>query len=250
MSRCHETYRRCASFALVLALVLIALPSFAQTASKASSAQSDDAVPKVEVFVGYQWWNPGGNIPDQNSPPNAFKLPSILQGFGTNLSYNFTKNLALEGNYGGDWNRNASISAFGVGPKVTWRGDGVNFFAHTLLGFQRLSSRGIDSTTGVAAILGGGMDVKIWKPLSLRLFEADYQLARMNFSHNVPVSDSALRHQTYNGARLSTGLVFNFGGAPEVPVAAACSIDRAEVMVGEPLHATVAASNFNPKHTL
>jgi len=218
---------------------------------KASPAQSsDDAVPKAELFLGYQWLNPGGNIPDHSVPPNAFKLPSILQGFGTNLSYNFTKNLALEVNYGGDWNRNASISAFGVGPKFTWRGDGVNFFAHTLFGFQRLSSRGIDSPNGVAAILGGGMDLKIWKPLSLRLFEADYQLARMNFSNNVPANDSALRRQTYNGVRLTTGLVFNFGGAPEVPVAAACSIDHAEVMVGEPLHATVAASNFNPKHTL
>ena len=250
MSRCHETYRRCASVALVLAIALIALPSFAQTAPKASSAGSDDAVPKAELFVGYQWLNPGGNIPDQSTPPNAFKLPSITQGFGTNLSYNFTKNLALEGNYGGDWNRNVSISAFGVGPKFTWRGEGVNFFAHTLLGFQRLSSRGIDSPTGIAAILGGGMDIKLWKPLSLRLFEADYQLARMNFSHDVPPDNSALRRQTFNGVRLTSGLVFNFGGAPELPVAAACSVQNSEVMVGEPVHATVAASNFNPKHTL
>jgi hypothetical protein len=252
MSRCHETYRRCASVALVLALVLIALPSLlnAQTAPKASSAQSDDAVPKAELFIGYQWLNPGGNIPDRSTPPNAFKLPSIAKGFGTNLSYNFTKYLALEANYGGDWNRYASISAFGVGPKLTWRGDGVNFFAHTLIGFERLSSRGIASTNGVAAILGGGMDIKIWKPLSLRLFEADYQLARLNFSHDVPPNNSPLRRQTFNGARLTTGLVFNFGGAPELLVAAACSVQNAEVMVGEPVHATVAASNFNPKHTL
>jgi len=83
MSRCHETYRRCASVALVLAIVLIALPSLlnAQTAPKASSAQSDDAVPKAELFIGYQWLNPGGNIPDQNTPPGAFRLPSVAQGF-------------------------------------------------------------------------------------------------------------------------------------------------------------------------
>jgi outer membrane protein OmpA-like peptidoglycan-associated protein len=255
MSLCQETYRRGASAALVLAIVLLALPSLlnAQTAPKAPRPGSDDDFPKVELFLGYQWLNPGGNIPDQTPPPTgpfAFKLPSIAQGFGTNLSYNFTKNLSLEGNYGGDWNRNASISAATFGPKYTWRGEGVNFFAHTLVGFQRLSSRGIDSTNGVAAVLGGGMDLKIWKPISLRLFEADYQLARMNFSGNVPANNSSLRRQTYNGARLTTGLVFNFGGAPEVPVAAACSIDHNEVMVGEPLHVTVAGSNFNPKHTL
>jgi len=45
-------------------------------------------------------------------------------------------------------------------------------------------------------------------------------------------------------------LVFNFGGAAELPVAAACSVQPTDVMVGEPVHATVVASNFNPKHTV
>src|SRR5713226_2833078 len=118
MSLCHQTYRKCASVALVLALVLVALPGLliAQTAPKASPVQSsDDTVPKAELFVGYQWLTPGGNIPDQSTPPNAFKLPSILQGFGTNLSYNFTNNMALEGNYGGEWNRKDRNRDIGVG---------------------------------------------------------------------------------------------------------------------------------------
>jgi hypothetical protein len=258
MSPRYETHQRCASLALVLALVLIASPALlnSQTAPapKATAKQSsDDAVPKAELFIGYQWLNPGGNIPDQTPPPTGplpFKLPSIAQGFGTNLSYNFTRNLALEGNYGGDWNRNVAISALGIGPKLTFRGEGVNFFVHTLIGFQRVSAHHIDSVNGIAAILGGGMDLKLWKPVSLRLFEADYQLARLNFSAQVPPNDSALRRQTYNGVRLTSGLVFNLGGAPEVPVAAACSVQNPEVMVGEPVHATVTPSNFNPKHTL
>jgi hypothetical protein len=256
MLLCHLTCRRCAKNVLLLALVamVLVLPSLlnAQTAPppKTSTVQSDDAVPKAELFLGYQWLNPGGNIPDHNVPPNAFKLPSISQGFGTNLSYNFTRYWALEGNYGGDWNRNASISAATIGPKFTWRGDGVDFFAHTLLGFERLSSRGIDSVNGIAAVLGGGMDLKINKRVSLRVFEADYQPVRLNFSNEVPPDNDALRRQTFNGVRLTTGLVFNFGGAPEVPVSAACSVQTAEVMVGEPVHVTVAASNFNPKHTV
>src|SRR5450631_611982 len=255
MSLCPQTYRRCASVALVLALVLIALPSLlnAQTAApKASTFQSDDGVPKWEWFIGYQWLNPGGNIPDTSfSPPVAFKLPSMPKGFGTNLSYNFTNNLALEGNYGGNWSSTANEGALSIGPKATWRGEGVNFFAHTLIGLNHLAPKnGVSTTNGVGAILGGGMDLKLWKPVTLRLFEADYELARHNFSGSVGPEDSALRRQTYNGVRLTTGLVFNFGGAPEVPVAAACSIDHNEVMVGEPLHATVTPSNFNPKHTL
>src|SRR5256884_539494 len=157
MSRCHETYRRCASVALVLALVLIALPSFAQTSSKASSASSDDAVPKVEVFVGYQWWNPGGNLPDQNSPPNAVKIPSSETGFGANLSYNFTKYWALEGNYGGNWGNSPPLAnnALALGAEVTWRTQGVDFFAPTPPRFHRFSARGIDAPHRIPAGLGG-----------------------------------------------------------------------------------------------
>src|ERR1035438_432529 len=106
MSLCQEAYRRCASVAIVLTLVVIALPSLL-------NAQSDDTVPKVELFVGYQWLNPGGNVPDQTPPPVgplALKLPSMAKGFGTNVAYNFTKNLALEANYGGDWNSGDSIN--------------------------------------------------------------------------------------------------------------------------------------------
>jgi hypothetical protein len=254
MSLCQEAHRRCASVALVLVLVLIASPALlkAQTAPapKASTSLGDDT-PKAELFIGYQWWNPGGNIPDQSTnPPGAFHLPSVVPGFGTNLTYNFTKYLGLEANYGGDWNRYAANNAFVVGPKLTWRGEGVDFFAHALLGFDRFATRGIAPDNGVAAVLGGGMDLKIWKHLSLRVFEADYQPERVNFSTVVGPENPGLRRQTFDGVRLTTGFVFNIGGAPEVPVAAACSVDHGEVMAGEPVHATVAASNFNPKHTL
>lgn len=240
---CQQTYRRCASVALVLAIVLIASPALL-------NAQSDDTVPKVEWFIGYQWWNPGGNIPDSSTPPLALKAPSSAKGLGTNVSYNFTNNLSLEGNWGGNWTSSTLNNAFTVGPKLTFRGEGVNFFVHTLLGVDRFNSNFNQGTSGIAAVLGGGMDLKFWKQVSIRLFEADYQLERVNFSANVPPSDSSLRRQTFNGARLTTGLVFNFGGEAEVPVAAACSIDHSEVLVGEPVHATVSASNFNPKHTL
>src|SRR5947209_12159525 len=103
MSPSYKTYRKCATLALMLALVLVVSPALlnAQTApaTKTPVASSDD-FPKAELFLGYQWLNPGGNIPDRTPPPAgplAFKLPSISQGFGTNLSYNFTKWWALEG---------------------------------------------------------------------------------------------------------------------------------------------------------
>jgi outer membrane protein OmpA-like peptidoglycan-associated protein len=40
------------------------------------------------------------------------------------------------------------------------------------------------------------------------------------------------------------------GGAPPVPVTAACSVQPASVMAGEAVNGTVTAGNFNPKHAL
>lgn len=245
MSPCH-TYGRRAAFALVLAVVLVALPAL----MSAQSANSNDQPPKAELFIGYQWLNPGGNIPDGSTPPQPLKLPSISQGAGASLAYNFTKMLALEGDWGINGNRYALVNTGMAGPKLTFRGEGVNFFLHTLGGFERMSTRTGGSSNGVATALGGGMDIKIWKPLTLRLFEADAVIAHQNFSAAVPPTEPGLQRPTYIGARLRTGIILNLGGAPEVPVAATCSIDKGEVLVGEPLHLTVAASNFNPKHTL
>jgi hypothetical protein len=119
-----------------------------------------------------------------------------------------------------------------------------------LVGAERLSPEETSASWGVAALLGGGMDLTLWKQLSLRVFEADFQWAHENFSSVVPADDPSLRRPNYDGVLLRTGLVFNFGGAPEAAVAASCSVQPTEVMVGEPVHATVAGSNFNPKHAL
>jgi hypothetical protein len=243
MSLCSQTCRRIVFIALTLAVVVVSSPSLL-------SAQ-DQAPPKVELFVGYQWLNPGGNVPSFPGSSIPMKLSSIPQGVGASLSYNFTKYWALEGDYGGNWHNPANETTTSIGPKFTWRADNINFFAHTMLGLNRLSVKGLNSSNGIGAVLGGGVDLKIWKPVSLRLFEADYVIGRHNFADDAPVTAGEIRHPVLNGVRLRSGLVFNFGGGEkELPAAATCSVDHSEVMVGEPVHATVSASNFNPKHTL
>jgi len=241
----EQTYRR-VLVALVMTMAVIALPGL-----MVAQANNQEA-PKAELFAGYEWLNPGGDIPDQNVPPNPFHLPSMSRGGGASLAWNFTNYLSLEGNWGINSNKYATINTTAIGPRLTYRGpDGINFFAHTLIGFQRLTAKHMDSSDGIAAVLGGGMDIRVWKPLSVRIFEADFVWAHHNFGDVVPLTESGLRRQDFDGARLATGLVFNFGGgAPPAAVAAACSVDRAEVMVGEPVSVKVAASNFNPKHPL
>ncbi len=246
MSLCQRSYGKAAILTLTPAVLFLALPALLH-------AQNENP-PKAELFLGYQWLNPGGNVPrgtDAQGNALPFNLPSIPQGGGASLAYNFSKFLALEGDFGGNGDRHGSEVTASIGPKLTFRQENINYFLHTLIGYNRLTATGIvNPRNGIGAILGGGIDIKIWKPISLRLFEADFVWARQNFADLVPATQPHLRRPTYDGARLRTGLVLNFGGAPEVPPAAACSLDRSQVLVGEPIHATVTPSNFNPKHSL
>jgi hypothetical protein len=246
MAPCNALGRRVllAALLLVMAVVMIS--------ATAASAQ-EEPVPKADVFVGYQWLNPGGSAPlPFRSPNNPFaqRLPSIPQGVGAALAYNFDKYWALEVDYGGNWNKFGVEQTVSAGPRFTWRTEGIDLFAHTLLGYNRLSIPNLDSTQAVSPILGGGLDIKVWKPLSLRLIEADYVFARFGFANEVSPAFPDIRHSSFNGTRLRTGLIFNFGYPPAVAPAASCSAQPSEVMVGEPVTATATGSNFNPKHTL
>jgi len=250
MSLYLQTRRRSVSIAVVLAVLLICCPVLLNA--------QDEAPPKLDLFLGYQWLNPGGTVPVGTTlpfqPPQSpvlTKLPSMPVGYGVTGTYNFSKWWGLSIDVGGNFQDKASESSISVGPRLMWRSENINMFVHTMVGLNRLSPRNVNSSNGVGAILGGGIDIKLFKPVSLRLIEADYVLGRHNFSDVVPITDAGDQRPTLNGVRLRSGLVFNIGGgAPEIPVAASCSIDHSEVMVGEPVRVTVSPSNFNPKHTL
>jgi hypothetical protein len=62
-----------ASFLVIMALMLIAGSAFAQS----------DPNPKWDLFVGYQYLNPGGTVPAPFGDPNnpiGFKIPAMAKG--------------------------------------------------------------------------------------------------------------------------------------------------------------------------
>ena len=246
MSLCYRSSSGRVWMKCLFLLLVIGLWSALATAQ-------EEAYPKAELFTGYQWLNPGGTIPvPGHSPfmPVGNKLHDIPQGAGASLTWNFSKILGLEGDYGGNWNKYGNESTGSIGPRATWRGDGVNFFVHTLLSYNRFTAKGLDPSNGIGAILGGGIDLKATRLLSIRLIEADYVYARHNYADVVAQAFPDLRRPVFNGVRLRSGLVWNFGYPPSTPPAAACSVQPSEVMVGEPVTVTATGSNFNPKHTV
>jgi outer membrane protein OmpA-like peptidoglycan-associated protein len=228
---------------LLVATMLVSTPVFAQS----------DSNPKWDLFVGYQWLHPGITVPAPFGNffnPTPFKVPDMSKGFGSALTYNFDPHFGLEVDMGHNWGDSNYETTASVGPRLMFRTDNANYFLHALGGYNRLAVSGLSPHNGIGAVLGGGMDLPIRKWLSFRLFEADFVWAHHNYADDAGPQSSSLRRPNADGVRLRTGLVFNWGGAPALTPAASCSVQPTEVMVGEPLTATVSATNFNPKHTL
>jgi len=247
MSLCRSNPKNWVGVIGILLLSILVLTNF---------ANAQENPPKADLFAGYQWLSPGGRVPipgsfDSSGNVLSRKLPGMPQGFGLAFGYNFHPNFALEGDFGGNYKDGTDFNTYSLGPRATWRTEGINIFAHTLLSLNRLNVPTIGAKSAVGAILGGGIDLKVNRYFNIRLIEADYQWARHNFANVVPPTQSDLRHVSFEGTRLRTGVVFNFGGgAPPTPPTASCSAQPSEVMVGEPVTVTASTSNFNPKHTV
>jgi hypothetical protein len=243
MSRSEKSSWRvlCLCSSMMMAALLLSVAALAQ-----------EITPKADVFVGYQWLDPRGSVPVAGTNPLQFQnVGSMPRGAGFAFAYNFTRNLALEGDAGVNFGKVVhNIETLSAGPRLTWRGEGINYFAHTLLGWNRLNDPFSGPHNRIGAILGGGIDIPVNRSIGIRLFEADYQWVPENFSNVVPPSQPDQRRPNWGGIRLRTGILFYVGGAPEVPPSASCSVQPSEVMVGEPITATATGSNFNPKHDL
>jgi len=220
---------------VVLAVSLVSSPAFAQS----------DSNPKYDVFVGYQYLHPGGTVPTPGGDPGnptPFKLPDLAKGGGVALTYNFDPHWGLEFDYGSNAGNSNPVhyeDELSVGPRFMLRTTEANFFLHSLVSWNKVKVSGLNSSNGIGAVIGGGMDLPLWKGFQWRLFGVDYVWARQNYADFADAQFPDLRRPSFNGVRLRTGVVFSWGGAEPVAPAAVCSVQPNTVMVGEPITATV-----------
>ena len=238
--------RLIAPLAALIAVVVLSISAVAQS----------DSTPKWDIFAGYQYLNPGATVPAANGDPNnptPFKLPAEAKGFGTALTYNLDPHWGMEADFGYNRDSGSASSEWTAagGPRFIVRGEDTAFFLHALASFNRATyNSGFNTSNGVGVIVGGGMDLKLTKMISWRVFGLDFVWAQHNFSDFAAPEFSSLRRPGFDGTRVRTGIVVAWGGAEPLVPAAVCTVQPAEVIVGEPIAATVTASNFNPKHTV
>ena len=236
------------------------------------AAQQNDSTPKLELFMGYSFWRA---VPDSTS-----NRIDGMHGGSTSLAYNFNRHLGLVVDFGGfkvnslefsslgpayspsrNVDVNSSVFTFMLGPRLSFRDHGrftpflqvLGGVAHAgdvnLVGCNApiyactpLLSQNAFTMTG-----GGGLDYRLTHRFALRLFQAEFLLSRFQDPTSLTGADG---WQT--NVRLSTGIVFRFGGnpppppPPNHPPVASCSADKSMVYLGSGDFVAVRADASDP----
>jgi outer membrane protein OmpA-like peptidoglycan-associated protein len=250
-SHAHKSCGRVAMMRLAMLAVVCSVGTLA--------VAQEPPPPKWELYGGYSAFYPGcdihGLLPGAVAPVSSC-LKWNPRGAGATITYDFNRWFGLSVDSSGQWGSGASGVAaridhveffnLSAGPKITFRTRHFSPFLEALVGEHRLASEVFRSDEEVGFMAGGGLDLDFTRHFAWRMFRADYVFSNHQFGPASVVPSTDVR-----GARLQTGLVFMWGGKPMVsPPTAVCSVQPTEVFAGEPVTATAAGSNFNPKRTI
>lgn len=219
----------------------------APKAAPASKAASGQAPSKWDLFLGYSYLAPKGNLINNGTQTDSAKSVSCCAD--VSLARYFTNyfGVQVEGDlHKNGGNRTAVVhNTFGGGSAgliVRYPTEDITPFAHALIGGESVSSTYFTNKWGIVLTAGGGMDYQtplLDHHLAIRVFQADFQ-----YTHENPYPIRT----NFNMARLSTGIVLSFGSmAPPPTVTIACSAEPNSVFPGEPVTVTATANNLLPK---
>jgi outer membrane protein OmpA-like peptidoglycan-associated protein/opacity protein-like surface antigen len=248
--------KRIIAIAVFGALLIPALMIRAQ-----GSRGTNDGTPKAELFVGYSYLRA---VP---APSDGNRLV-WLNGGSTSIAYNFTRHLGLVGDFGGFGDTqlllqgtgttpdsSGSVYTYLFGPRYSFRNyERFTPFVQTLFGAIHASDVTLSSgcmgagctplpaETSFAWTAGGGLDFNLRRHLAIRIIQAEYLMTRFQ-DYSTGASSSQ------NDMRLSSGIVFRFGGhaAPPLQVTLSCSANPALVFPGDPVMVTATAGSLDPK---
>jgi hypothetical protein len=226
--------------------------------------------PRIELFVGYTYLREW---------PTAGYEDRIywLNGGSISVAFNLNRYLGLVGDFGG-FNETRLLIAAGNPPVGTGPYEAVDGgSAYTFLGGPRLSLRNhtrftpfvqglfgemhttqvslcptctsiLPAQSAFALAAGGGLDIRLTHRIAIRAVQGEYFMTRFD---NLATGKSSSQAD----ARLSTGLVFRFGGNPGRqmpalgPLSYSCLANPSSVYPGDPITASGATLNLDPAKT-
>jgi hypothetical protein len=199
-----------------------------------------------------------------------------LNGGSASIAYNINRYLGIVADVGdytnskiqftGAYNAtidvneaNGGVLSYLFGPRLSFRQhERFTPFVQALFGGVHASEVDIANCTidcvllpvqnSFAMTAGGGLDIKIHRHFAVRLIQAEYMMTRFQ---NYDTGTTAMQ----NDMRLSSGIVFRFGGNPAPPLPPpspleySCSVNPTAVYMGDAIAASGTAVNLNPAKT-
>jgi outer membrane immunogenic protein len=186
--------------------VVVSLLGFASLFALTTQAQEERKT--IDVFAGYSYV--------RANPSTVSNDHFSLNGGTASAAYNFNNWLSGVADFGGYHTTNGlasgldgTLSTYLFGPRVSYRHFGrVTPFGEVLFGAAHAGG-GVfttNSQNAFAMTVGGGVDYRFSRRLSIRPLKVDYLLTRFNEFNTF----NALSTQTQNNLRVSTGIVFRF----------------------------------------
>ena len=229
----------------------------------------NNRVPRFELFAGYSYlravptmaagnrlvWLNGGTA---SIALNVNRYLGLVADFGafTNSQIRFTG--AYNSTVDVD-NSNVAVLTYLFGPRLSFRNhDRITPFAQVLFGGVHANQVTLDGCAFSCTLLpdqdafamtaGGGLDLRVHHHFAIRIIQAEYLMTRFT---NYTTGDSGGQ----NDIRLSSGIVFRFGGhrapplPPPQPLSYSCSVNPSSVYPGEPIAASGTAVSLDPAKT-
>jgi hypothetical protein len=185
-------------FALIFLVSLLSLSSTAQD--------------KFEVFGGYQYLHTGNITVDGQSDPGSSQGFNGWDASATDYLHRF---LGVTADFGGAYATVDGVSGhvytYTGGPVVAFRIGKVNPFVHALFGGVHLtgSESGVSvSRTGFTTMVGGGVDYRAIKAISIRVVDVDWLY--YHFGDTTIAGTPVPSVSQSNNVRITTGVVLRF----------------------------------------
>ena len=223
--------------------------------------------PRYELFLGYSYLRAVPTLAAGN------RLV-WMNGGSTSLAFNINRYLGIVGDFGAYTNSeirfqgaykatvdvdNANVGALSYlfGPRLSFRNHSrFTPFAQALFGGVHANEVSLSKCTFSCTLLpaentfamtaGGGLDIKVQRHLAIRLIQAEYLMTRFQ-DYSTGTTSSQ------NDMRLSSGIVFRFGGEPHAaplpPVTYFCSVNPKTVYPGDTIAVSGTALNLDSAKT-
>jgi hypothetical protein len=207
------------------------MPHASMAVAMPYSGGMNSDIPKVELFLGYSYLRAVPTLATGN------RLV-WLNGGSASIAYNFNRYLGIVADVGDYTNSeirfpgpytgtvdvndaDGGVISYLFGPRLSFRKyNRITPFAQALFGGAHASAVVLSDCTFSCTLLpeqntfamtaGGGLDVRVRRHFAIRIVQAEYLMTRFQ-------SYATGSTGTQNDMRLSSGIVFRFGGNARLP---------------------------------